>query len=89
MKIKIQNISKIFTWDKEKNHLNILLNKEILIEGEKIIQIDDSIQSDYIDKVIDARGCIITPGFIDSHTHPIFIGNRADEFKMRLEGKSY
>ena len=89
MKIKIQNISKIFTWDKEKNHLNILLNKEILIEGEKIIQIDDSIQSDYIDKVIDARGCIITPGFIDSHTHPIFIGNRANEFLMRLDGKSY
>ena len=89
MKIKIQNISKIFTWDKEKNHLKILLNKEILIEGEKIIQIDDFIQSDYIDKVIDARGCIITPGFIDSHTHPIFIGNRANEFLMRLDGKSY
>ena len=32
---------------------------------------------------IDADGALITPGFVDSHTHPVFSGNRADEYSMR------
>ncbi len=38
---------------------------------------------------IDARGCLVTPGLIDCHTHPIFGGDRSNEFKMRLDGESY
>ncbi len=38
---------------------------------------------------IDAKGCVVLPGFVDSHTHLIFAGLRADEFKMRLNGASY
>ncbi len=34
-------------------------------------------------------GKLLLPGFVDSHTHLIFGGYRADEFKMRLEGASY
>lgn len=37
----------------------------------------------------DAQGTVVLPGLIDSHTHTIFGGNRADEFEMRLQGKSY
>jgi imidazolonepropionase len=40
-------------------------------------------------KVIDARGCVITPGFVDAHTHPVFSKTRENEFEMRLQGKSY
>jgi imidazolonepropionase len=29
------------------------------------------------------------PGFVDAHTHPVFAGNRVDEFEMRSAGKSY
>lgn len=32
---------------------------------------------------------VVMPGFVDPHTHLIFIGNRAFEFEMRLEGRSY
>ena len=88
MKIKITNISKIYSWDTELNILDIKTNQEILIENDNIIDIKPVI-NDSVNSLIDAEGCIITPGFIDSHTHPIFIGNRSDEFKMRLEGKSY
>ena len=37
----------------------------------------------------DAGGCLVTPGFIDSHTHPLFGKTRQDEFAMRAAGADY
>ena len=88
MRKKIINISKIYSWDTNLNSLDVKLNQQILIENDKIIRIDDFIQ-DGVDIIIDANNCVVTPGFIDSHTHPIFIGNRSNELIMRLNGKSY
>ena len=39
--------------------------------------------------VINARGAVVTPGFIDPHTHPVFSMTREKEFEMRIQGKSY
>ena len=38
---------------------------------------------------IDCKGKMITPGFVDPHTHPVFLNTRHDEFIMRLKGMSY
>jgi len=38
---------------------------------------------------IDAQETVITPGFVDSHTHLIFAGDRAEEFHLRRGGVSY
>ena len=38
---------------------------------------------------IDCRGLVALPGFVDSHTHAVFMGERSLEFGMRAAGKSY
>ncbi len=40
-------------------------------------------------KVVDGKGQWLSPGLIDCHTHLVYGGNRANEFEMRLQGKSY
>ncbi len=39
--------------------------------------------------IVDAQGAVITPGFVDSHTHLVFAGDRAEEFHLRRAGVSY
>jgi imidazolonepropionase len=39
--------------------------------------------------VIDAQGRCVTPGFVDAHTHLVFVGNRAAEFEQRIAGTTY
>ncbi|MFA0441970.1 imidazolonepropionase [Vibrio sp. 10N.222.51.C12] len=39
--------------------------------------------------ILDCKGALVTPGFIDPHTHLVFAGSRAEEFEARLNGESY
>ena len=40
-------------------------------------------------EVVDVGGSLVTPGFVDAHTHLVFAGNRADEFERRCAGTTY
>jgi imidazolonepropionase len=40
-------------------------------------------------KTVDASGRLVTPGFVDPHTHLIFAGSREDELEKKIQGESY
>jgi imidazolonepropionase len=41
------------------------------------------------DEEVDLRGLVVLPGFVDPHTHPVFVDTREDEFHRRIAGESY
>ena len=83
----ITNIKSIFTWNVDQNKFEEITGKNILINDGFIKDLCKNIPD--VDEEIDADGLSITPGFIDSHTHPVFVNNRANEFNMRISGKTY
>jgi imidazolonepropionase len=40
-------------------------------------------------EIVDARGRVVMPGFVDAHTHLVFAGNRLDDFERRSRGETY
>lgn len=94
--ICINNNLQNFKTDKE--FLDICeINDSAIIFDEKILWIGQSgelqkaiIDNNYIlDEIIDANQKAVIPGFVDSHTHIVFGGNRANEFARRLQGATY
>lgn len=77
----------------EMRELSIIEDGAMLVSGPLIKRVGrrDEIESliDENCEVIDASGRILLPGFVDAHTHPVFAGNRADEFEERASGATY
>jgi len=73
-------------------HLGINSDGSALIQGGKIVEVGASktMALKYpSEQQLSAKNCVVMPGLIDSHTHLVWAGDRAAEFEMRLEGKSY
>ena len=85
--IKISNIKSIVTWDVDQKKVIHIDNQSIYLKDKKIFKITD--QDLPYEHKIDAENSIITPGFIDCHTHPIFSSSRANEFNLRALGHTY
>jgi imidazolonepropionase len=72
--------------------LGIIPGGAVLLEGEHIAAV--STTPDLLERYphaprLDAGGKVVMPGFVDPHTHALWMGDRAAEFEMRLQGKSY
>jgi imidazolonepropionase len=68
----------------------IITDAGIAIHDGKNIEIDPfEIEANTNVKEVDASGKVLLPGFVDPHTHPVFVHTREDEFAMRLAGASY
>ena len=85
--IKISNIKSIVSWDTNEDKLVYIDNQSIYLKDKKIFKITNEDLS--FEQEIDAENSIITPGFVDCHTHPIFSNNRAEEFNLRTSGSTY
>lgn len=67
--------------------LGLLRNASVVFDGDRIVSVGAAGQM--ADERIDAEGRCVIPGFVDSHTHLVFAGDRGDEFAARMAGQPY
>jgi imidazolonepropionase len=66
-----------------------LRDAALVINDEEVLWVGPSSAAPAADEMIDAEGCAVIPGFVDSHTHLVFAGERSDEFEARMAGTPY
>ena len=86
MSTLVTNIAELMTQDTEHR---VLKNAALVIEGERISWIGAAAEAPAADELVDAGGRAVLPGWVDSHTHLIFAGDRTAEFEARMAGESY
>jgi imidazolonepropionase len=61
----------------------------LVIEGDRVAWTGSSARAPAADAVVDAAGRAVLPGFVDSHAHLVFAGERSAEFAARMAGQPY
>ncbi len=75
---------------REMEDIGLLHDASVLVEDGRITLVEQElVPAVEADERIDCSGRTVIPGFVDSHTHMVFAGNRADEFARRLRGATY
>ncbi|BCW83602.1 imidazolonepropionase [Paenarthrobacter ureafaciens] len=82
----ITNIGELMTQDLEHR---VLKDAALVFEGERISWIGSSAAAPAADERVDAGGRAVLPGWVDSHSHLVFAGDRTAEFEARMSGASY
>ncbi|THV15884.1 imidazolonepropionase [Nocardioides caeni] len=84
--ILITNIGELVTHDPE---LGTFAGAALVVDGGTVAWIGPTAQAPAADEAFDAEGRAVIPGFVDSHSHLVFAGDRAGEFQARMAGESY
>jgi imidazolonepropionase len=82
----VTNIGQLVTWDDEQP---IRETAALVVDGGRITWVGSSSVTPLADERLDVGGATVVPGFVDSHTHLVFGGDRSEEFEARLAGKPY
>jgi len=85
--IQLKNIGILSTYNSITESFDNIKNCNIDIENDIIIDIGENKNNG--DHMIDCNQKLVTPGFVDAHTHPVFKNGREKEFIQRISGKSY
>ena len=89
----VRNIGQLVTNDPQHDgtKLGLIENAALLIEDGVVAWAgsDTDAPTHHIKHRFDAHGRAVIPGFVDSHTHMIFAGDRSKEFRARMLGESY
>jgi imidazolonepropionase len=83
MSLLITNIGELFTGD-ELRH-----DAAVVVDGDRIAWVGPKNRPPDADERLDADGAAVLPGFVDSHSHLVFAGDRAAEFNARMAGEPY
>lgn len=82
----IDNIGLLVTHDDERAQL---ADAALVVADGEVAWWGEAASAPAADERIDARGGCVIPGFVDSHSHLVFAGDRADEFEARMRGDRY
>ena len=66
-----------------------LRDAAVLIDGDRISWVGSAAEAPSAADIVDAAGRAVIPGFVDSHSHLVFAGDRAAEFEARMAGQKY
>ncbi|WP_030724691.1 imidazolonepropionase [Streptomyces sp. NRRL S-237] len=88
----ITNIGSLVTNDPalgDGSLLGLIENAAVVIDGDTIAWVGPTAQAPAADERFDADGRAVIPGFVDSHSHLVFAGDRTQEFNARMSGRAY
>jgi len=85
----ILNIGVLATMDEGEGPLGLRRDAAVVIDGGRVAWVGASADAPAADTAVDAGGAAMIPGFVDSHTHTVFAGDRAAEFDARMSGEPY
>ena len=87
--LAIENIGLLVTNDESlgEGPLGIVRDATLVFDGDRVAAVER--QAADTDERFDAAGRCVIPGFVDSHTHLVFAGDRSEEFAARMAGKPY
>ncbi len=86
MSTAITHIGELVTWEPDRP---VRDNAALVIADGQVVWVGDAADVPPADEAIDAGGGTVIPGFVDSHTHLVFAGDRAAEFAARMAGQRY
>ena len=82
----LTGIGELTTWDEERP---VLAGAALVVEGGRVAWSGPAAEAPAADTALDVGGRAVIPGFVDSHTHLVFAGDRAEEFAARMRGERY
>ncbi|MEU1472301.1 imidazolonepropionase [Streptomyces sp. NPDC005761] len=88
----ITHISALVTNDPslgDSSPLGLIQDAAVVIEGDRVVWTGASSRAPATDNAVDAGGRAVIPGFVDSHSHLVFAGDRTQEFNARMSGRAY
>lgn len=91
MSLLITNIGELVTNDPGAGDgvLGLVRDAAVVIDGDRIAWTGSRRNAPAADERLDAEGAAVLPGFVDSHAHLVFAGDRAAEFAARMAGEPY
>jgi imidazolonepropionase len=84
--VLFDRIGLLYTADPEREELT---DAALVTEGDRVAWVGRSADAPAADRRVDADGRAVLPGFVDSHAHLVFAGDRAAEFAARMAGEPY